>query len=51
MEISLNCGEIDVNREYILMTFKPKLLVLLCEDIVVQPPPNQVIPHTHEIGQ
>ncbi len=45
-----NCGELLLRGIY----FDPKSnFAKLCEGVVVSPPPNQVIPHTHElkIGQ
>ena len=34
------------------VTFKPNTpSAITCEDIIVNIPPNQVIPHTHEIAQ
>ena len=45
-----NCGELYLKGIY----FDPKSnFAKLCEGVIVQPPPNQVIPHTHElkIGQ
>ena len=34
------------------VTFKPNTpSAITCEDIVVNIPPNQVIPHTHKLAQ
>ena len=43
-----NCGELMLKGIY----FDPKSnFAKLCEGVVVQPPPNQVIPHTHKLTQ
>jgi len=40
-----NCGELMLKGIY----FDPKSnFAKLCEGVIVQPPPNQVIPHTHK---
>ena len=50
MEISLYRLEMCAKMAKTGVTFKPNTpSAVTCEDIVVNIPPNQVIPHTHEI--
>ena len=52
MEISLYRLEQCAKQAKLGVTFKPNTpSAITCEDIVVNIPPNQVIPHTHKIGQ
>ena len=52
MEISLYRLEMCAKQAKLGVTFKPNTpSAVTCEDIVVNIPPNQVIPHTHEIAQ
>ena len=52
MEISLYRLEQCGIQARLGVTFKPNTpSAVTCEDIVVNIPPNQVIPHTHEIKQ
>ena len=52
MEISLYRLEMCSKMAKTGVTFKPNTpSAVTCEDIVVNIPPNQVIPHTHEIAQ
>ncbi len=50
MEISLYRLEMCAKQAKLGVTFKPNTpSAITCEDIVVNIPPNQVIPHTHEL--
>ena len=50
MEISLYRLEQCAKQAKLGVTFKPNTpSAITCEDIVVNIPPNQVIPHTHEL--
>ena len=50
MEVSLYRLKICAEQAKLGATFKPNTpSAITCEDIVVNIPPNQVIPHTHEI--
>ena len=50
MEISLYRLEMCAKQAKLGVTFKPNTpSAVTCEDIVVNIPPNQVIPHTHKI--
>ena len=52
MEISLYRLEMCSKMAKDGVTFKPNTpSAITCEDIVVNIPPNQVIPHTHKIAQ
>ena len=52
MEISLISFRAMCKTSEIRCYFKPNTpSAITCEDIVVNIPPNQVIPHTHEIKQ
>ena len=52
MEISLYRLEMCSKMAKTGVTFKPNTpSAITCEDIVVNIPPNQVIPHTHKIDQ
>ena len=50
LEISLHRLKICAEQARLGVTFKPNTpSAVTCEDIVVSVPPNQVIPHTHEL--
>ena len=50
MEISLYRLEMCAKQAKLGATFRPgSPSALTCEDIIVNIPPNQVIPHTHKI--
>ena len=50
LEISLHRLKICAEQARLGVTFKPNTpSAVTCEDIVVTVPPNQVIPHTHEL--
>ena len=50
MEISLYRLEMCAKQAKLGVTFKPNTpSAITCEDIVVNIPPGQVIPHTHKI--
>ena len=52
LEISLHRLKICAEQAKLGVTFKPNTpSAVTCEDIVVNIPPNQVIPHTHKIKQ
>ena len=52
MEISLYRLEMCAKQAKLGVTFKPNTpSAVTCEDIVVNIPPNQVIPHTHKLKQ
>ena len=52
MEISLFRLEQCAKQAKLGVTFKPNTpSAITCEDIVVNIPPNQVIPHTHKLEQ
>ena len=52
MEISLYRLEMCAKQAKLGVTFKPNTpSAITCEDIVVNIPPNQVIPHSHKIAQ
>ena len=52
MEISLYRLEQCAKQAKLGVTFKPNTpSAVTCEDIVVNIPPNQVIPHTHKLKQ
>ena len=50
MEISLYRLEMCAKQAKLGVTFKPNTpSAITCEDIVINIPPNQVIPHTHKL--